>query len=192
MLAPLRSVNDWTFSWLRNVFLKSFQDWLNFVLQYQGNFTKDAGQKIFISCQIYEGLKITVNRIIQDTQFLLWHPVKCVLTESFCQDAFENWFGRQRSLGSRIGNLSMVDFGYSNNAISNQKHFKPISNGDVADGGMIALTDELRPCWKPKRDWKFKDKSWIKKLIHCCFSQNTTKHNNSLLNVSILFLLYSL
>ena len=31
MLAPLRSVNDWRFSWLRNVFLKSFQDWLNSV-----------------------------------------------------------------------------------------------------------------------------------------------------------------
>ena len=29
MLAPLRSVNDRRFSWLRNVFLKSFQDWLN-------------------------------------------------------------------------------------------------------------------------------------------------------------------
>ena len=28
MLAPLRSVNDWRFSWQRNVFLKSFQDWL--------------------------------------------------------------------------------------------------------------------------------------------------------------------
>ena len=31
MLAPLRSVNDQTFSWLRNVFLKLFQDWLNSV-----------------------------------------------------------------------------------------------------------------------------------------------------------------
>ena len=29
MLARLRSVNDRRFSWLRNVFLKSFQDWLN-------------------------------------------------------------------------------------------------------------------------------------------------------------------
>ena len=29
MLPPLRSVNDRRFSWLRNVFLKSFQDWLN-------------------------------------------------------------------------------------------------------------------------------------------------------------------
>ena len=61
MLAPLRSVNDWRFSWLRNVFLKSFQDWLNSVQQCQGNFTKDAGQKMFISWQTYEGLKISVN-----------------------------------------------------------------------------------------------------------------------------------
>ena len=60
MLAPLRSVNDRRFSWLRNVFLKSFQDWLNSVQQCQGNFTKDTGQKMFISWQTYEGLKIAV------------------------------------------------------------------------------------------------------------------------------------
>ena len=30
MLAPfIRSVNDWRFPWLRNDFVKSFQDWLN-------------------------------------------------------------------------------------------------------------------------------------------------------------------
>ena len=48
MLAPLRSANDQRFSWLRNVFLKSFQDWLNSVQQRQGqgNFTKYASQKI--------------------------------------------------------------------------------------------------------------------------------------------------
>ena len=68
MLAPLRSVNDQRFSWLRNVFLKSFQDWLNSVQQCQGNFTKDAGQKMFILIswqtidgQTSEGLKIGVN-----------------------------------------------------------------------------------------------------------------------------------
>ena len=27
----------------------------------------------------------------------------------------------------------MVDFGYKNNAIRNQKHFKPIANGNVAE-----------------------------------------------------------
>ena len=43
----------------------------------------------------------------------------------------------------------MVDFGYKNNAIRNQKHFKPIADGNVVDSGMIALTDELFPCRKP-------------------------------------------
>ena len=27
----------------------------------------------------------------------------------------------------------MVDFGYNSNAIRNQKHFKPIANGNVAE-----------------------------------------------------------
>ena len=27
----------------------------------------------------------------------------------------------------------MVDFGYNNNAIRKQKHFKPITNGNVAE-----------------------------------------------------------
>ena len=40
----------------------------------------------------------------------------------------------------------MVDSGYTNNATRNQKHFKPIANGNVADSGMIALTDEPLPC----------------------------------------------
>ena len=46
----------------------------------------------------------------------------------------------------RKDNPSMVDFGYKNNAIRNQKHFKPIANGNVADSCMIALTDEPLPC----------------------------------------------
>ena len=49
MLATLRSVTDRMFSWVRNVLLKSFQDWLNSVHQRQGHLTKDAGQKRIIS-----------------------------------------------------------------------------------------------------------------------------------------------
>ena len=50
MLAPFRSVNDQSFSWLRNVFPKLFQDWLNSVQKRQGNFEREnAGQKMFIS-----------------------------------------------------------------------------------------------------------------------------------------------
>ena len=60
------------------------------------------------------------------------HQVKYVQTECFCQDPLENWFGRQRSVGSRKDNSSMVDFGYNNNTIRNQKHFKPIANGNIS------------------------------------------------------------
>ena len=82
----------------------------------------------------------------------------------------------------------MVDFGYNNNAIRNQKHFKPIANGNVADSGMIALTDERLPFWKPKKEWKFKCKSWIKNSkINCCFSQNIAKHK---LTVYLMYLCY--
>ena len=57
----------------------------------------------------------------------------------------------------------MVHFGYNSNAIRNQKLLKPIANGNVADSRMITLTDEWLPCWKPKKEWKFKCKSSIKK-----------------------------
>ena len=64
--------------------------------------------------QTYEGLKISINSIIETTQFLLWHQVKYVLTERFCQDPLENLFGMQRSLGLRKDNPSMADFRYNN------------------------------------------------------------------------------
>ena len=57
---------------------------------------------------------------------------------------------RQRSLGLRKINPIMVDFGYNNNAIRNQKLFKPIANGNVTDSGMIALTEGPLPRRKPK------------------------------------------
>ena len=106
---------------------------------------------MFISWETYEGLKISVNAIIEATQFLLWHQVKYVLTERFCQDPLENWFGRQRSLGLRKDNPSMADFGYNNIAIRNQKHFKSVANGNVADSGMIVLTDKPLSSGKHKQ-----------------------------------------
>ena len=54
-------------------FVMLFQDWLNSVQKDQGNFEGDAGQKMFISwgLKTYEGLKISVNSIIEAIQFLL-------------------------------------------------------------------------------------------------------------------------
>ena len=96
-------------------------------------------------------MKITVNSIIEATQFLLQHQIKYVLTERFCQDPLEDYFGRQRSLGSGKDNPSMADFGYNDNAIRNQKFFKAIAHGNVADCGMVVLTDEPLPCRKKSK-----------------------------------------
>ena len=117
--------------------------------------------------QTFEILKLSVNyQIIEATQFLLWHEIKYVLTEHFCEDPLENWFGRQRSLGSRKDNpsiASMTGFGHSDSPIRKQTNFKPVVNGNFADSSMIALTNKPLPCWKPKKEWKFKRKYWIKK-----------------------------
>ena len=83
------------------------------------------------------------------------------MTECFCQEPFENWFGRQISLGSIDREMIIqvwLTFGYNNNAIRNQKHFKQIVNVNVADSDMIGLTDEPLPCWQPKKERKLKFK----------------------------------
>ena len=52
------------------MFSLCFHDWLNSAQQRLGSFTKDAGQKMFKPWQTYEGLKISVNSIIEATNFL--------------------------------------------------------------------------------------------------------------------------
>ena len=101
---------------------------------------------MLISLQTYEGFKITVNSIIEAVQFLLQHEVSYVLTERFCQDPLENYFGHQRSLGARKDNPSLRDFGFNDNAIRNQNVFQPIV-GNVRSG-QVEFSCEPIPCLK--------------------------------------------
>lgn len=48
---------------------------------------------MFLSWQTYEGLKITVNSVIEATKFLLQEGMDFVLTERFCQDPEEEFLG---------------------------------------------------------------------------------------------------
>ena len=43
-----------------------------------------------------------------------------MLSETFCQDDVENYFGRQRTTGRRTGNLNVKDTGYPGNTIKSQ------------------------------------------------------------------------
>ena len=80
-----------------------FNDWeyLLHILQRPGNFTVSAREKMFISRQAHEGIKITCYSVIEATKYLLKKGFQFVLTESFCQDVLEKNFGRQRGIGQR-------------------------------------------------------------------------------------------
>ena len=98
---PFSSTDDLRFSWLKNQFLKYFEDWLRSTEERPGLYTKSEKQKMFISSQTYKGLKITVHSVIELVKFLIMHKVSYVLTERFCQDPLENYFGKQSSSGAR-------------------------------------------------------------------------------------------
>ena len=72
-LLQFSRVDDPRFSWLWNVFLQYFEDWLASIEQRPGNFSKDAKCKIYPNK--HEGFKITINSVIEAVQFLLQHEV---------------------------------------------------------------------------------------------------------------------
>ena len=77
-----------------------------------------------------------------------------VLTERFCQDPLENYFGQQREIGARKDNQSIRDFRFDDNSIGNQKILRPIAGNNVCgqDIGMVDFTNEALPCRKkPKK-----------------------------------------
>ena len=76
---------------------------------------------MFLSWQTFEGFKITVHSVIEATKFLLEEGMEYVLTERFCQDPVEEYFGNQRKLGRRNDNPDVYSFGYHDNTIRIQR-----------------------------------------------------------------------
>ena len=105
-------LNDERFIWLIDTFLQYFEDWKHSIAKRPGQFTANARANMFISWQTYEGVKITAHSAIELNQ-----GVPYVLTERFCEDPLENYFGRQRAIGLRKDNPSLRDFGYNDNTI---------------------------------------------------------------------------
>ena len=54
-------------------------------------------------------------------RFLLGEGMEYILTERFCQDTLEEYFGNQRKLGRRSDNPDIRFIGYNDNAIRIQK-----------------------------------------------------------------------
>ena len=116
-LKPYTHINDERFKFLEKDFLGYLTRWKANVQARPGNFTDNARSTMFLSWQTYEGLKITSYSLIEATKFLLNQGFEFVLTERFCQDVVEEYFGQQCALGRRNDNPKLRQFGYNDNAI---------------------------------------------------------------------------
>ena len=114
---PYEDLKDFRFNWLENSFLNFFEDWKQSIELLPGNFARNAKQCMFISCQTYKGLQITVFSTIEATKYLLQHGCSYVLTEKFNPDSFEDYFGNVRSVNRRIDNVSLYQLDYSENVV---------------------------------------------------------------------------
>jgi len=120
-LLPFQTETDERFDWLESHFLQYFEQWKHSIASREGDFSKEDRDRMFLSAQTYEGLKITVYSVIEATKFLLQNGMQYVLTEKFNQDCLEEHFGRQRSLGRRSDNPSLYQFGYNGNTLRMQR-----------------------------------------------------------------------
>ena len=140
-LAPYTDMNDQRFEWLENNFLTYFNDWQDLIKNRNGNFTKDEQSKMFISYQTFDGFQITTYSMIECTKFLLTEGMEYILTERFCQDPVEEYFGKQRQLGRRSDNPDLFTFGYNDNTIRIQR-------------GVSNFSGNSRGRYDNKRNWE--------------------------------------
>ena len=117
-LKPYSSQSDPRFDWLKNVFIKYLRDWKASISNRPGEFSKTEKAKMFLSQQTYEGLIISSKSLIECVRFLLSEGMECVLTERFCQDPVEEYFGAQRKLGRRSENPDFYQCLYNDNTFS--------------------------------------------------------------------------
>ena len=97
---------------------------------------------MFISWQSYEGLQVTVHSFKEVCKFLLQQGISYILSERFCQDDLENYFGRQLAIGHRRDNPTVRDAGYNDNTIKSQYSVRPIAVNVRANLHKFNITDE--------------------------------------------------
>ena len=146
---PYRDANDERFRWLHEYFLVYFDCWKEQTQERPGDFSQKDRNKMFISWQTYQGLHITTNSIVEATKFLLREGCEYILTERFCQDPLEQYFGNQRKLGRRSENPDLYQVGYFDNTIRVQKSISCTSGNTSgrydSRNNWINITDEKVP-----------------------------------------------
>ncbi|PFX21307.1 Transposable element P transposase [Stylophora pistillata] len=153
-LAPYTSLDDRRFQFLMD-FLEYLRLWKESTERRPGNFTQKARGRMFLSWQTHEGFKLTVSSAIEATKFLLEEGMEFVLTERFCQDPLEEYFGKQRQLGRRSDNPDIHKFGYNSNTIRIQRSISCQSGNTRGrkekERAWEQVTDAKLPCRKKSK-----------------------------------------
>ncbi len=124
-IKPYQSTNDDRLVWMKETFLKYFEDWKASITARKGPFTPAEREKMFLSNQTYERFKISANSHVEAIKFLLSEGFSYVLTERFMQDVIEDYFGHQRTQRGRSDICpSVQQFGYNDMTIAAKSNCK--------------------------------------------------------------------
>ena len=134
-------MNDVRFAWLDD-FHSYFELWKESIEERPGQFTPNDKSSMFISWQTYEGIQITVNSFKEICKSLFDNGVEYILSEKFCQDDLENYFGRQRAIGRRGDNPTVRDVGYNDNTIKTQFSIRPIAGNVGGNSNQFNIIDD--------------------------------------------------
>lgn len=136
-------------------FLQYLQSWKESTENREGEFTQNARSRMFLSWQTYEGFQISARSTIECTKFLLSEGMEYVLTERFCQDPVEEYFGKQRQFGRRCDNPDIRTFSYNSNTIRIERSVSCQSGNTRGrkdtKKAWVNVTNEKLPCRKKQR-----------------------------------------
>ena len=131
-LAPYTTAEDSRFDWLHNTFLAYLDAWYEATQARPGSFSDDDRSRMFLSQQTYKGLKITVSSLIDVVKFLISEGMEFVLSERFCQDLLEEYFGRERERGRFSDTPTVQAFAYNDRTLAVERNIAPVVKGNVA------------------------------------------------------------
>ncbi|XP_065683663.1 uncharacterized protein LOC136096407 [Hydra vulgaris] len=104
-----KAIDDIRFDWLQNTFL-SFINSREEQCQNIPNLSQAEKNRFCLSKQTLEGLRITVNSFTTLAKFLLVEGAEYILSEKFCQDPLEEYFGKQRMRLGCNDNPLLIEF----------------------------------------------------------------------------------
>lgn len=142
LLASYTSVDDTRFNYLLKDMLGFFKKWEADVKKRKGKFTKDAREKMFISTQSYESLKVTTYGFIGTITYML-DQVKAPKVDGrkLNQDKLEQTFGNLRMSGGGNRSLNVAEIG--------QKCINLEVQGRAALPTKRGNTEVLEESWEP-------------------------------------------